>query len=496
MAKTTGMHKPALLFAIAMSVALSQAASVTSATAQGIPKPPTEVMEIVSPPPVVSEIPNPADTNTEVQDFSTWSPEPAKPEVVEPGALSVNDFVHENLEPTVQSYELYDLQPAITESTSTNLRRGWWYSSVDLVLMTRQWNRNGVILAVDRDLDSSGSLDGGSFGGGGALDDGDTSRQLVIKQSHPGREESARLRLGRFLYRDGSNRDHNIEFTLFGGGEFSSTASIFSDNPQGANLGSSLSGRVHILSSVDGGSDISFDGAESASFRYDSRFNSFELNYILSSRMRKDRMVMLPSGEWVRRSNPGFTHSMSAGLRYFDLTENLQFNGNAIDNTAFNAGGATGTDTNINGEYLVRTSNDLFGFQLGGSLAYESDKFSITVTGKGGVLGNDAKSRSSLNFLQQDGTALTEVGTGTNVADPNFFKSNRTQTLPFLIQAGIIGRYNIRPNVSFRTGYNMMYVTSVALAPHQLDFVPENGVVAATGDVFYHGISSGLEFYW
>jgi hypothetical protein len=52
------------------------------------------------------------------------------------------------------------------------------------------------------------------------------------------------------------------------------------------------------------------------------------------------------------------------------------------------------------------------------------------------------------------------------------------------------------PNLSLRASYEMMYLTSTALAPVQATFIPEFAALATTGDPFYHGASFGVEAYW
>jgi len=45
--------------------------------------------------------------------------------------------------------DLWGYGPALTESTGTWLRRGWWYTELDAVVLNRQWKRDDMVLAVD-----------------------------------------------------------------------------------------------------------------------------------------------------------------------------------------------------------------------------------------------------------------------------------------------------------------------------------------------------------
>ena len=77
--------------------------------------------------------------------------------------------------------------------------------------------------------------------------------------------------------------------------------------------------------------NTSFDGALSSQFRYDSRFNSFELNYRVKERMGRDHVEMEPSGHWVRRAGPSVSRSLLAGFRFFDLNEDFDWTASDID---------------------------------------------------------------------------------------------------------------------------------------------------------------------
>ncbi|MEM6655185.1 MAG: BBP7 family outer membrane beta-barrel protein, partial [Planctomycetota bacterium] len=371
-----------------------------------------------------------------------------------------------------------------------------------------------LTFAIDNDLDFESNQDGSAISPspGDNLngvptvirDDGDTSRALRLRNSNPNREGTARVTLGRFLFRDTSNRDHTSEFTFFGGGEFGQNAAILSDNQEvDAPVDdefTSQAGRINVPSSVDQGSDVSFDGALMSTIQYDSRFNSLEWNYLVTSRMLRDRMELQPNGEWVRRANTGWTYHGLVGLRYFKLDENVSWGASSIQNAAINTGitfmdnapdpGFTQTpDGNTSeGSYLVRTSNNMFGPQFGGGLTYESDRFNVTIGAKMSVLANDADSNSSLAFV--------DSATGAPIQGVGFTKNDDEPTLAFLGQFELMTRWHLRPHVSLRAGYEMMMLTAVALAPNQINFAPIDGTVVTSGDSFYHGISLGFEGYW
>ncbi|MCO6043353.1 BBP7 family outer membrane beta-barrel protein [Aeoliella sp. ICT_H6.2] len=335
--------------------------------------------------------------------------------------------------------DMWGCQPALTASSGTWLRRGWWYTEIEAVVLNRMWKRDDMTLGQD-----SGS-----------------TRKLLLKRSDPGAAGNVRLTLGRFLFRDVENRDHTIEFTAFGGGE----------STQDDTLTSSTDGQTLFVPTGISDFNPAFDGAESMVVDYDSRFNSFEVNYRVKERLRRDRMMLTPGGEWVRTTNEGLTKQFLFGLRYFDLVDTLDWSATNIS-----------TFANEDGNYHVVTNNDMFGVQLGCSLLYERDRWNVELMGKGGPYINDVKAKSRFTI--------------TNDEDSSYSVNNRDTTLSFIGEMQLVGRYHLRPNISLKAGWQMMYVSAVAIAPDQLNFSPDEGRFPYTGDPFYNGGIFGLECYW
>lgn len=329
--------------------------------------------------------------------------------------------------------------PSFTESTGTWLRRGWWSAEVDAVMMNRMWKRDDQILAFDTQ----------SF------------RSLLLTRDSPGAETGVRLSLGRFLFRDTMNRDHVVEFTAFGGSEFS----------QHDILSSRTGGNSLQVVQLYSNANASFDGSRRMRIDYDSRFNSFELNYRVKGRPARDRMEYLPDGHWVRRTNRGFTKHFLVGLRHFDAVDRFSWAAEGIASLG-------GQD----GRYDIDTDNDLFGLQLGHSLLYDSDRWSVELMGKGGVYHNHMVAETELDI--------------TNSANNSFTTYNSQSAISFIGEFQLIARYHLRPNLSLRAGWEMMYLTNIAHAPDQLTFSPDEGRFSGKGDPFYNGALFGLEGYW
>lgn len=397
---------------------------------------------------------------------------PGEPEMIEqPGQqFSPQPMRSGDLQPGLQPYEqaddfqVLDCQPALLESTGTWLRRGFWYSEVDVMLMDRIWRRDNFLLAFQANA-------------------GGNENQLVVNGGYIGAEAAPRLNLGRFLFRDHKNRDHAMEFVAYGGGQWEQSGRL--DATEGNTLNSgfysilvseNFNGQVATRIPLDQG-NISFDGATSTQYEYDSRFNDFELNYRVSSRMLRDRMELEPSGAWVRRAQPSLTGSVLAGLRYFNLSEEFDWQAFGIDE---DNNPATDPQT---GNYRVRTDNDLVGTQLGFTASYETARWSLGL-----------KTKSGMFLNHTDVNSAFEVTGGVTSGDNDLTIDN----LSFIIESGLLAKWHLSSNFSLRAGFEVLYVSSVAHASEQLNFIPVQTADAAivNGDSTFMGGLIGFEGYW
>jgi hypothetical protein len=210
---------------------------------------------------------------------------------------------------------------------------------------------------------------------------------------------------------------------------------------------------------------------------YSSHYSSFELNYRVKQRMDRDQLVMDPNGCWHRAAAPGFNHDYLVGLRFMQLRDILDWRAEDI------------LQQGDDGTYNIRTDNDMFGFQMGAGINYETSRWSLSLNGKGGVFVNDAKGRSTLDFLGEDAN-------GDPDNEDDFDLRLTEDELSFVGEAHLIGRWHLTPNFSLRAAYEMMYLTSTALAPNQATFIPVFATLSTTQDPFYHGASFGFEGYW
>ncbi len=380
------------------------------------------------------------------------------------GALDSGHVDVESLDgyaPGPTPYDLWDDRPARIESTGTWLQRGLWYVEAEAVSLNRTWNRDDQIYAAE-DPNVASRADYPPFSQFVPL----TNRLMILEGSQPGEDTGVRVTLGRFIHRDLENRDHTAEFTVFGGGDWVQTPVVSSEDEHGLFVPFPLAG-----------GNRTFDQSSRQQVSYSSTFNSFEFNYRVKQRMGRDQMVMEPDGNWHRTANSGMSRNFLVGLRMVETRDILDWRAEDIINN--------GDD----GSYLIRTDNDLFGFQLGAGFSYDTARWSLGASGKAGVYLNDVLCRSTLDFTGED-----DQGDPDNADD--FDLRMKVDELSCVIESQIVGKWHLTPNFSLRAGIELMYFTSVANAPHQVNFVTDYNSVATDSDPLYLGTSFGFEGYW
>ena len=418
--------------------------------ALGIPNQLLQAQEIINPP-------DPSDLPPELeieQDTSADS-----------GSLSLEPIAAGDLQDssipchTDEPYQLFGANIALMESTGTWLRRGFWFAEVDAVISDRIRRRENMGLmqqTVGTTTDQFGRT---------VL----VNNVLTIEGGRQGAEAMPRMKLGRFLFRDAKNRDHTAEFIVYGGGSWSQNGRLDANpfNDAGTTT-------LQVPVETDRG-NASFDGATSSEYQYDSRLNSFELNYHVKARMKRDRMEMEPNGQWVRRAQPSNSHSLIAGLRYFNVSEDLVW-------SAFGLPDSDNDDLTEIGTYDVETDNHLFGTQVGFTWSHNRARWSIGLGTKGGLF---------INGSEVDSRFLI---TGNATSGDNFIDESN---ISFLVDGSLFARWHLKPNFSLRAGLECMYLSSLALAPEQINFAPTSTAeLIGDGDATFLGGAFGFEGYW
>jgi hypothetical protein len=175
----------------------------------------------------------------------------------------------------------------------------------------------------------------------------------------------------------------------------------------------------------------------------------------------------------VRTANTSQTYAFLVGLRYLNLVDVLNITAQRNPDTAASEGG----------NYFVDSDNNLFGGQIGASFAHETARWSAGLNAKVGSYFNRMNMYSE--FLA--GPELIPSRGTTDVAENN---------LSFVAEAEVLLKWHLRPNLSLRAGFELLFVDSVALAPHQVNFIPGGyPPIADDGDMVLLGTGLGIEAY-
>lgn len=130
----------------------------------------------------------------------------------------------------------------------------------------------------------------------------------------------------------------------------------------------------------------------------------------------------------------------------------------------------------------LRTSNYLYGYQLGGEVVLWDcgGPLQVEFVGKAGIYRNFY--RASL------------MAEGSGVSERYRDKDDR---ISFLGQIGLKARYRLTENLSAFGGYEAMWLDGVALAPNfAAAYEHSDYGVVRDGHAFYHGALTGLEWNW
>lgn len=164
-----------------------------------------------------------------------------------------------------------------------------------------------------------------------------------------------------------------------------------------------------------------------------------------------------------------------AGFRYLNLDEELNIAAQRIV-----AGGVE------EGAYNIRTSNHLYGAQLGARVRRTRSRLGWEATGKAGVFCNDSEQEQSVTDF------------------PNFplrpTVSSSEGELAFVGEVNLSALYRLTDVWNVRAGYTAMWIEGLALAPDQLDFnfaAAQGGRRLDDGSgMLLHGANVGLEARW
>jgi hypothetical protein len=187
-------------------------------------------------------------------------------------------------------------------------------------------------------------------------------------------------------------------------------------------------------------------------YTYASRVDNAEINH----RRRLNDFDPFTASNWLW------------GIRYFRLSERFALSGSDL---------LTGDHE----DYVLRTSNNLVGPQIGIQWIRGWDRLQLTTEGKFGLLAN---------FYTQRATDTAGRTLGAVPGFQPFDVSHSGTGLSALFELSLLLTYRVSPKFWLRGGYQLYGVTGLALGPRQLEKFTHGGTVGLDG------LSLGLEAAW
>jgi hypothetical protein len=362
----------------------------------------------------------------------------------------------------VQDFELEEMP--FESSSGKWFSSGQWYGSAEVLMMSRSRNYRRV-MGYDPSvagfvIPRLGNLAGTFVTTGVPWD-------LV-----PG----ARLTIGEHLGRDYLDRDQSLEFTYYGGLSFFVRDS-YNAIPRSF-LVTPLAGTI--LPGLPG-----FTYAQTYDSTISSNFNSIELNYKLNRRLGRDQMIMSPNGGWSRHAERGWLPAVSIGTRLANVTEGFTFASSRRNVSP----------SQFSGNYDIQTQSWLWGLNVGGELISRNEFYYWGLRGK-------VTPAVSFAANQQQAAGVNKLPPPPSAATVSrgafSWRQAADQVGPgFLGDLTILGGWQVTPNFAVQVGYDFLWVAGIATATRQfnLDNVRPNSIDGG-GQIFYNGLSMGLEGSW
>jgi hypothetical protein len=337
-------------------------------------------------------------------------------------------------------------------------RNGCWYGDFDFVVWNRSRPHNNDTFGVEVAISSSGNTL--------------TGNALDLRGDALPLEAGARGTLGYFLDRDLDNRDHSIEFTYLGFNNWESDNSL---TAQAAGNGFTFALQPLPANQLFPG----FSDAQVYTENYRSDLQSLELDYRVRNRPGRDQMLMGPDGFWSQHLSTGRTESLFVGLR--GISEEEQFRLLSSSLTMI---------PGFNGSYQLNTKNHLLGFQVGGDCYDVHEGWYWGIKGDVGIY---------CNFT--DGFANVVGNNPTAAPSTLNIQNNATaQAAAFFGELSFVAGYDINDHLMIHAGWDLAQLGGLALAPDQVSFttnlLSSTPFVRNNGQIFYNGLSVGLEAYW
>jgi len=183
-----------------------------------------------------------------------------------------------------------------------------------------------------------------------------------------------------------------------------------------------------------------------------------------------------------------FGFGYTAGFRYINFFDRFIFS--STPTFDFNDPAAA--------NYLVATTNNLFGFQIGGGLSYcITNRLTAYVIGKAGVYDNSVTALQRVYGTQ--GNAV--INNGSFAGQDFVVRTAPKSTLAASGQIDLGGRWNISNSWTANFGYRVLGLAGVATTDtniHTANFHDVDGIAFTSrcGSVLLHGFYAGAVYCW
>jgi hypothetical protein len=312
------------------------------------------------------------------------------------------------------------------------------------------------------------------------------TKRMTTQNVGFGFEPGLRFTVGRYMGVDFLKRVHSLEFSYFGQFHYSGGAHVTGQTVTQFNILGQPLFSIGDLFSFFPQSTSGFTGANFQSATYSSKMNSFELNWRVRRPLGRDSLVAKPDNSWWRRCTTGATPSFLLGVRYLSIPEEFGFFSQG-PRIFYDGTGQPVESSTASGSYLIRSTNDMFGFQVGGDLVQQFSRFNVGFRGKAGLYSNWVTQSSVVSASEDPLFAV----------NPSRAFGAQGQHAAFVGEIGFNGTYHLRQNFDLKLGYDFMWVARIANAPLQIQRqIGSEPRVNINGGTLFQGLSAGVELFW
>lgn len=215
---------------------------------------------------------------------------------------------------------------------------------------------------------------------------------------------------------------------------------------------------------------------QSMAWRADTGLHSFEAN------LRRDvspRVTLFAGLRWLQLND-----TLQGTLTPIDIGE-PDWKTTVIPATLADAKPVAGSAPVANPPFWTTdTGNNLYGAQIGArATVWQQGRFSVEALAKAGIYANHAEQTALVSIRKQ--------------LNPASAAANATS---FVGEGSLIARYSVTDSVAFKLGYDILWLSGVALAPAQIGQMRTTPTtVTATGvdtgaSTLFQGLSFGVEY--